>query len=86
MTSYFTYETDNGVFARQLRQLGVRTPWVGSPSIVDTSPIELAGAALSDTYGVADFAVDAHRRRRRIAAAYQARFKMRARQHEFLDL
>ena len=40
VTSYFTYETDLGVFAQQLRQLGVRTPWVGSPSIVDTSALE----------------------------------------------
>ena len=35
--SYFTFENDLGIFARQLRQLGVNIPWVGSPSIV-TSP------------------------------------------------
>jgi branched-chain amino acid transport system substrate-binding protein len=76
ITSYFTYETDLGVFAKQLRQLGVRTPWVGSPSIVDTSAIELAGAALSDTSGVADYAVDASPASKAYGAAYQARFKM----------
>jgi branched-chain amino acid transport system substrate-binding protein len=32
--SYFTFENDLGVFARQLRQLGVTIPYVGSPSIV----------------------------------------------------
>ena len=32
--SYFTFENDLGIFARQLRQLGVNIPWVGSPSIV----------------------------------------------------
>ena len=76
ITSYFTYETDLGVFAKQLRQLGVRTPWVGSPSIVDTSAIELAGAALSGTDGVADYAVDASPAAKAYGAAYLARFKM----------
>src|ERR1035437_5898022 len=34
MCSYMTYETDLGIFAKQLRQLGVSIPWVGSPSTV----------------------------------------------------
>ncbi len=76
VASYFTYETDLGVFAKQLRQLGVRTPWLGSPSIVDTSALELAGAALYDTYGVADYAVDASPESKAFGAAYQARFKV----------
>ena len=76
IASYFTFETDLGVFAKQLRQLGVRTPWVGSPSIVDTSALELAGAALNETYGVADYAVDASPESKAFAAAYQARFKL----------
>ena len=29
--TYFTFEGDLGIFARQLRQLGVNIPWVGSP-------------------------------------------------------
>ena len=57
--SYFTFESDLGIFARQLRQLGVRVPWVGSPSIVNTTALNLAGPALHGTYGVADYAVDA---------------------------
>jgi len=32
--TYFTFENDLGIFARQLRQLGVNIPWVGSPSVV----------------------------------------------------
>ncbi len=75
ITSYFTYETDLGVFAKQLRQLGVRTPWLGSPSIVDTSALELAGPALYDTYGVADYAVGASPASKAFADVYQARFK-----------
>lgn len=75
VTSYFTYETDLGVFAKQLRQLGVRTQWLGSPSIVDTSALELAGPALYGTYGVADYAVDASPASKEFATAYQGRFK-----------
>ena len=56
--SYFTFENDLGVFARQLRQLGVNIPWVGSPSIVNVSALKLAGPALYGTYGVADYAED----------------------------
>jgi ABC-type branched-subunit amino acid transport system substrate-binding protein len=32
--SYFTFDNDIAIFARQLRQLGVALPWVGSPSII----------------------------------------------------
>lgn len=54
--SYFTFENDLGIFARQLRQLGVTIPWVGSPSIVNITALKLAGPALYNTYGVADYA------------------------------
>ncbi|CAN5533334.1 ABC transporter substrate-binding protein [soil metagenome] len=56
--SYFTFENDLGIFARQLRQLGVTIPWVGSPSIVNITALKLAGPALYGTYGVADYAED----------------------------
>ena len=56
--SYFTFENDLGVFARQLRQLGVNIPYVGSPSIVNITALKLAGPALHGTYGVADYAED----------------------------
>ena len=46
-------ENDLGIFARQLRQLGVNIPWVGSPSVVAVSSTKLAGPALFGTYGVA---------------------------------
>ena len=54
--SYFTFENDIGIFARQLRQLGVNIPWVGSPSIVNITALKLAGPALYGTFGVADYA------------------------------
>jgi branched-chain amino acid transport system substrate-binding protein len=56
--SYFTFENDLGIFGRQLRQLGVNIPWVGSPSITNVTALKLAGPALYGTYGVADYAED----------------------------
>jgi branched-chain amino acid transport system substrate-binding protein len=56
--SYFTFENDLGIFARQLRQLGVNIPWVGSPSITNITALKLAGPALYGTFGVADYAED----------------------------
>ncbi len=72
LCSYFTYETDVGVFARQVRQLGVRIPWVGSPSITNISALKLAGPALYGTFGVADYAVDASPASKAFAEQYRA--------------
>ena len=73
--SYFTFENDLGIFARQLRQLGVRVPWVGSASIANTTALHLAGPALHGTYGVTDFAADANPASRSFAERYQAAHK-----------
>src|SRR5579863_27058 len=56
LSTYFTFENDLGIFARQLRQLGVNIPGVGAPSTVAVSSTKLAGPALFGTYGVADYA------------------------------
>ena len=69
--TYFTFETDLGIFARQLRQLGVTVPWVGSPSIVNLSALKLAGPALYNTYGVADYAEDSSDAAKAFGKAYQ---------------
>ena len=74
--SYFTFETDLGVFARQLRQLGVMIPWVGSASIVNISALNLGGRSLFGTYGVADFAVDANPVAKAYAEKYTAQTKV----------
>jgi branched-chain amino acid transport system substrate-binding protein len=66
--SYFTFENDLGIFARQLRQLGVNIPWVGSPSIVNITALKLAGPALYNTYGVARSTVTRSRSRLTIRA------------------
>ena len=75
LASYFTLETDLGIFARQLRQLGASLPWIGTPSIVSTSAMNLAGRALYGTYGVADYALDASPASHAFGEHYQALYK-----------
>jgi branched-chain amino acid transport system substrate-binding protein len=78
LCSYFTFEADLGIFARQLRQLGVRQPWIGSPSIINTTSLNLAGPALWGTYGVADFNEDSSPVAKAFATKYMSRFKKQA--------
>ena len=70
--SYFTFDNDLAIFARQLRQLGVTLPWVGSPSIVVAGAVKLAGPALWGTYGIADYAVDSSPEAKEFARLYSA--------------
>ena len=70
--SYFTFESDLAIFARQLRQLGATVLWVGSPSIVAANALKLAGAAIWGTYGVADFAADSSPEAKEFAKLYSA--------------
>jgi branched-chain amino acid transport system substrate-binding protein len=73
--TYFTFENDLGIFARQLRQLGVNIPWVGSPSVVAVSSTKLAGPALYGTYGVADYAEESGDAPRAFGKAYREAYK-----------
>lgn len=73
--SYFTNETDLGIFARQLRQLGVTIPWVGSPSIVAATAVKLGGQSLYGTYGVADFAEESSEEAKVFSKAYRDAYK-----------
>src|SRR4029079_2764963 len=56
--TYMTNSPDVGIFSKQLRQLGVSIPWVGSPSIISVTALNLAGEALYGTYAIADFTTD----------------------------
>src|SRR5580698_9001241 len=69
--SYFTFENDLGIFGRQLRQLGVNIPWVGSPSITNITALKLAGPALYGTFGVADYAEDSSEASKAFGKAYR---------------
>jgi branched-chain amino acid transport system substrate-binding protein len=77
LNTYMTFENDLGVFARQLRQLGVSIPWVGSASIMNTSAIKLAGPALNGVYGVGGFA-EADDVSKAFAATYTNIYKVAA--------
>ncbi|MFI4997913.1 MAG: ABC transporter substrate-binding protein [Hyphomicrobiales bacterium] len=74
--SYFTFENDLGIFARQLRQLGVTIPYVGSPSIVNVTAMKLAGPALYGTYGVSDFAEDSSEAAKAFSKIYRETAKV----------
>ena len=84
--SYTTFDNDIAIFARQLRQLGVTLPWVGSPSIVVAGAVKLAGPALWGTYGIADFAVDSEPRGERIRPTLQRGLEGFAGHLQLLDL
>jgi len=73
--SYFTFDNDLAIFARQLRQLGVTIPWVGSPSITVANALKLAGPTLYGTYGVADYAEESSPEAKEFAKLYRAAFK-----------
>src|SRR6202140_5901342 len=73
--TYFPFENDLGIFPRQLRQLGVNIPWVGSPSVVAVSSTKLAGPALFGTYGVADYAEDSSDASKAFGKAYRDAYK-----------
>jgi branched-chain amino acid transport system substrate-binding protein len=73
--TYFMFENDLGIFARQLRQLGVNIPWVGSPSVVAVSSTKLAGPALYGTYGVADYAEESGDAPRAFGKSYRETYK-----------
>jgi branched-chain amino acid transport system substrate-binding protein len=71
--SYMAASPDVGIFARQLRQLGVNIEWVGSTSLATETALKLAGDALWGTYVVTDFFPEAHRESKAFAAKFKAK-------------
>jgi branched-chain amino acid transport system substrate-binding protein len=76
LATYFTNSPDVGIFAKQLRQLGVNIAWVGSPSISTDTAMKLAGDALYNTYSIADFAIDSSPEAASYAKRYRDKYKM----------
>jgi branched-chain amino acid transport system substrate-binding protein len=70
--SYFTYENDQAIFARQAKQLGLTIPWIGSASTVAAATLKLAGPAVWGTYAVTDFAADSSPEAKEFAKLYAA--------------
>jgi branched-chain amino acid transport system substrate-binding protein len=75
MGTYMTFEPDQGIFAKQLRQLGVAPAWVGSPTTVTTTALKLAGPALYGSYAVVDFNRDSSDAAKAFAAKYEAAYR-----------
>lgn len=75
MGTYMTFETDLGIFAKQLQQLGVTPAWVGSPSAATTTAIKLAGPALYGSFAVVDFNRDSSPEAKAFAGKYEAAYK-----------
>ena len=73
--TYFTFPTDLAVFARQVRQLGLTMPWVGSQSIATATALSLTGSTLFDTFGIVDFAAESTPEATRFATRYQQVYK-----------
>jgi len=73
--SYVTFPTDLGVFARQVRQLGLAVPWIGSQSIATATAVNLAGTALFGTFGIVDFAPQSSPEAASFAARYEQVYK-----------
>ena len=72
--TYMTNSPDVGIFAKQLKQLGVNIKWIGSPSLISVTALKLAGDALYDTYSVADFTTDANDETKAFTKKYSAKF------------
>jgi branched-chain amino acid transport system substrate-binding protein len=71
----YMFEADQGIFAKQLRQLGVSLAWVGSPTTVSTTALKLAGAALYGSYAVVDFNKDSSTAAKAFSTKYEAAYK-----------
>jgi len=74
--TYMTNSPDVGIFAKQLRQLGVAAEWVGSPSVVTDTAMKLAGPALHGVYGIADFTPDSSPEAKAYTKKYRDAYKL----------
>jgi branched-chain amino acid transport system substrate-binding protein len=75
MGTYMTFEPDQGIFAKQLRQLGVSLTWVGSPTTVSTTALKLGGPALYGSYAIADFNKDSNEAAKAFATKYETAYR-----------
>jgi branched-chain amino acid transport system substrate-binding protein len=74
--TYIPNSPDVGIFSKQLRQLGVNVPWVGSPSVATATAMKLGQEALFGTYAIADFTPGANTEAQTYAAKYKERFNV----------
>jgi branched-chain amino acid transport system substrate-binding protein len=75
MGTYITFEPDQALFAKQLRQFGVTNTWVGSPITVSATTMKLAGPALYGSYAVTDFNKESSEAAKAFSAKYETAYK-----------
>ncbi|CDY77078.1 Branched-chain amino acid ABC transporter, amino acid-binding protein (TC 3.A.1.4.1) [Caballeronia glathei] len=76
VSTYIANSTDVAIFAKQLRQLGVKAAWVGSPSVSTDTAMKLAGDALHGSYSIADFSPGSSAQAQAYADKYRAAYKV----------
>lgn len=76
LITYMPFSTDDGIMAKQLKQLGIKLTWVGSPSLAAVDGRKLAGDALYGTYAIADFHPEGSAKSKEFAAAYRAKHRV----------
>jgi len=76
VSTYVANSPDVAIFGKQLRQLGVKAQWVGSPSMSTETALKLAGDALYGSYSIADFTPDSSPEAKAYAQKYYARYKI----------
>ncbi|HVE11091.1 MAG TPA: ABC transporter substrate-binding protein [Paraburkholderia sp.] len=74
VATYIANSTDVAIFGKQLRQLGVKAAWIGSPSVSTATAMKLAGDALYGSYSIADFAPDSSPEAQAYAQKYRAAY------------
>ncbi len=76
VATYIANSTDVAIFGKQLRQLGVKAAWIGSPSLSTATAMKLAGDALYGSYSIADFSPDSSPEAQAYATKYRAAYKV----------
>jgi branched-chain amino acid transport system substrate-binding protein len=76
IATYVASSNDVGILAKQLRQMGLTIPWIGSSSISTATAMKLGGDALYGTYSVADFVPTASAEAQAFTKKYQEAFKL----------
>ncbi|HEX7932663.1 MAG TPA: ABC transporter substrate-binding protein [Paraburkholderia sp.] len=76
VATYIANSTDVAIFGKQLRQLGVKAAWIGSPSVSTATAMKLGSDALYGSYSIADFSPDSSPEAQAYAQKYRAAYKV----------
>lgn len=71
---YGTSSEDLAVIIRQVRELGIDVPIVGSPGLTSAATLELAGPALEGAYAVLDFMPGSNPRNEAFVEAFESAY------------